>query len=544
MVQQKRTARIYLIVLLLAGLSNLFSRTGLPALDTLMTFANYMMYLGLLLFWVQSVIVRLVPSHARGCILGAGYLMLLYVLLRIFKYRCALSPLTQRYAVYGYWLPQTLAPTFFLMTCICIRRGRQHRPQPRERLLLMPAALLSLMVMSNDAHTLVYVPKTAIAQCSLQTGTYGLGPGIFLLYGWMCLTFLAGMILLFQETGRVSRRVVRLLSGEILLWFVLVMVNILFVDRYARFRLFNIPEVHTFGMLGAFEICIRNRLIPCNENYSGFFRRLQIPAVVTDRGFHILYRTQAAFPGPPEVLPGVLQAPVTVPPDQKLSGKAIQGGYAFWSEDERAIYRAQERLLEANELIGQENDLLRAETEQKEKDAWLQSQHRIYHEIAEKLYPCQKRITKMLEAAEPGTEGFGHQIALICVLNAYVKRKSNLLFLADEQDTLSIQELFLALQESAGYLTLSGLQTTAREPEPALLPAGQIIALYDTFQALAEQLLGHAPSLMVSWNTDALRMAAVTTLCPEVSHLPLPVTLRRSDGALYLSISPEGGEAV
>ena len=52
----------------------------------------------------------------------------------------------------------------------------------------------------------------------------------------------------------------------------------------------------------------------------------------------------------------------------RLHGKAVSAGNVFWAEDESGVRRAQERLLEANETIEQENDLIRAETEQKEKE--------------------------------------------------------------------------------------------------------------------------------------------------------------------------------
>ena len=191
----------------------------------------------------------------------------------------------------------------------------------------------------------------------------------------------------------------------------------------------------------------------------------------------------------------------------------------------------------------QENDLIRAETEQKEKDAYLQSRHRIYHEIAEELYPCQKRITQILNGAVPETDTFKEKIAVVSVLNAYVKRKTNLLLLASENETLSINELFLALQESAYYLTLAGLQTTARETEERQMPAGVVIALYDAFESTAEQLIGRAPSLMVSWNGDGLRLAAETESEPELSELPLLAEFRRNEDVLYIDIpARKGGE--
>ena len=268
-------------------------------------------------------------------------------------------------------------------------------------------------------------------------------------------------------------------------------------------------------MLGILEICIRFRLIPSNENYSGFFKNLQTPAIITDRNLKVV----AASDGMPfvnlETLGRALSEPVYLTPDLKLSGKEIRAGFAFWAEDESAVHRAQEKLLEANEMIEHENDLILAETKQKEQDAYLRSRHRIYHEIAAELYPCQQKITRLLDMAEPGSKDFKKKIALISVMNAYVKRKTNLLLLASENEALSITELFLALQESANYLTLAGLKTTAGEPSDDNLASSIIVALYDAFEAIAEQLLGKVPSLMVSLSNEGLCLTTVSDTLPD-----------------------------
>ena len=124
------------------------------------------------------------------------------------------------------------------------------------------------------------------------------------------------------------------------------------------------------------------------------------------------------------------------------------------------------------------------------------------------------------------------------------KKAVILLLLAAENPRLSVEELFLALQESANYLTLAGLQTTAGTPGKGLLPAGRIVALYDAFEQIAGQLLGKAPSLMVSWNGKGLRLAAETDCAPDAEGLPLPVEFRGSEDVLFMDIFPgEDGEA-
>ncbi len=534
MARQRRNTILFIGFLLLAGIANLFSRLPSVELSTLLTCINYLIYIGLLLYWIEAVRFRLLPSAARNYILSAAVLMLLYMLLRIFKYRFAVSVIAMRYAVYAYWIPQLMIPALFLMTCIRCGTLKKER---NESLLLIPAVALSLMVMTSDLHQLVYVPQIELARFSLATGTYSYNFGFYLLYAWMILTVLLGILILFLRAERLPKRAVLLLGCVLAAWIGLVLLEILVIEKHYNHRMFLIPEIYIFSLLGIFEICIQYRLIPYNENYAGFFQKLQIPTVITDNEYNSIFKSEQSLRADQNTLRSSLNMPIPLTPDLKLHGKKIHAGYAFWAEDESSVHRAQDKLQEANEMIEQENDLLREETLQKEKDAYLQSRHHIYHEIAEQLYPCQKRITQILNEAEPGQEDFRKKIALVSVLNAYVKRKSNLLLLAAEKDYLSLNELFLAIRESASYLTMAGLQTTAGEVEDRQLNAEGLLALYDGFESLAEQLIGKAPSLMVSSTKTGLRLAAETDCLPETKGISLPVNCRNVEGILYMELT-------
>ena len=540
-----RRTLIFVVFLLLAGVANVLSMTGNPMLDALMAGCNYLIFVGLLLYWFQSVRARLLPSRAKNRIITAALLMLLYQLLRVFKYRFATEAAATRYLIYLYFAPMTLIPTLFLMTCLRIRRGERQEGW-NEVLLLIPPCLLSLLALTNDFHGQVYMPRVSVSQFVVAAGTYAHGPVFYALYVWMILSFVAGLLLLLQEASLHYRGALLYLAIVSVLWFALITYRALVTEGKLLPHMYNNPEIHMFGMLGIFEVCIRSRMIPHNGNYSGFFRMLQTPALVTDGDLCPVYCSGKTLEAEPEQLRAALASPVYLAPDLKLSGKTVHGGFAFWVEDETEVHRAQDRLAEANELIESESSLIQAETEQREKDAWLQSRHRIYHEIAEILYPCQKRIEGLLGQMEPNTPVFRDQLAKVSVLNAYVKRKTNLLLMASEQDSLTTQTLFLALKESAGYLSLAGLHTDARQPEEEqVLPAATAIALYDAFEAVAEQLMGKASSLMVSWYGNALVLATVTEHIPDLSILPVTARSREEDGILYIDLHAEakrGGE--
>ena len=436
----------------------------------------------------------------------------------------------------------TMIPALFLMTCLCIRRG--NRPgRWDEALRLIPPGLLCLLALTNDLHGLVYAPKIDLWAFAVNAGTYRHGPVFYLIYGWMILSELAGLILLFRKAGRVSGAAVRQLLFVAALWFGMVTIFYLLIDGTELPRMYNTPEIHTFGMLAVFEVCIRHRLIPGNAAYPGFFQTLRTPALITDRAFRPVYRSDGALSADEARLRAALGSPVRLSPDLKLFGREIRGGCAFWTENETEVHRAQERLSEANEIIESENSLIQAETAQREKDTWLQSRHRIYHEIAQILYPVQRRIEGLLGQMEPGSPAFRDQLAFVSVLNAYVKRKTNLLLLAAEQDTLTTHDLYLALKESASYLTLAGLHTDARQPEDASLPADFVIALYDAFEAVAERLIGGASSLMISAHPGGMSLAADAARAPDMTDLPLPARVREEEGVLYMDLTAEkGGE--
>ena len=116
-----------------------------------------------LLFWLRSVQERLLRSRSKAWVVGAARMMLLYQLLRVFKYRFAVEPAVMRYAIYLYFVPMTLIPTLFLMTGLRIRRGNRAGRRD-EALLLIPPGLLSLLTVTNDLHGLVYMPKVIVSE--------------------------------------------------------------------------------------------------------------------------------------------------------------------------------------------------------------------------------------------------------------------------------------------------------------------------------------------------------------------------------------------
>ena len=81
--RENRNTWLFVGFLGLAGAANLLTRTGDPFFNSVMFTVNFTILMGLLLFWIQSVWERLLPTRARSYMLSAAMLMLFYLLLRV-----------------------------------------------------------------------------------------------------------------------------------------------------------------------------------------------------------------------------------------------------------------------------------------------------------------------------------------------------------------------------------------------------------------------------------------------------------------------------
>jgi len=558
MQNSKRSLLIFIGLLILEGLFHIIEHTihdisalGDPhyAIVTLFFCLEFVIFTVLIIFWMQSVYTRLLPSRARTYMIVVAIFMILYLILRVCKYRIAGADAELRLLWYAYYIPKTFIPALFLMICIYIQRGAK-KAKLDERVFIIPAVLLSGIVITNDLHHLVFVPEPGLENFIGKSGTYTNGIPFYLTYVWIILAITTGIILLIKTFGLKHKRNLIYLGGILALWLILDQLHTL--KKYIEFTPpYESPEIYIFTMLAIIEFAIGQRLIPYNENYAGFFESLPMTVIITDKKFAPVYQSARSLKLESTALAKALESPIYPIPDGKLSGKEIRGGYTFWIDDESNIRHANEELNEANELLEGENTLIEYENTQKEENAYLRLHHHIYHEIAEEMYSYQKRIESLLNKAVPGTNEFKDIVAEVSVLNAFVKRKTNMLLMASEHDTIHINELLLAVSESGRYLEFVGIKTSVDESGfNADYPSDIVISIYDTFQMIAEQLIGHATLLMISYVDDGLRLAADTDIRLNTENLPLPIDVDRQDDFLLISvkaaqkkqINPKGGE--
>lgn len=556
--KQNRATLVFIAGFVLAGVIHVFDRVLNSVLlgttaegsayaafgSTLLFTLNLAIYMLLLVWWLISVYTRLLPSRGRTYIVVAAVFMILFLLIRSFKYRLAdFGAYFEHYLWYAYYVPLAVIPASFLLTSLCVEPDRKGG-SVFEKIVIAVTVLLVAGVATNDLHKLMFRPILDAVQGG-SWGSYTTGPLWYCFYGFMIICVVLGIVLMVTADRRLHRGR-RMLLPIFMLFGMLVMMVLMdrIVTKYLIPMPWSFPDAAVFCMLGIFESCIRCRLIPNNENYAGFFKNIKLPAVITDTDLNAVYRTASPVNATAEQYAAAMETPRETADALLLYGRRLSSGCAFWISDESVMRRLNDELTDVAETLETENDLLRFENEQKEERARVDARNRVYAKAAAEVYDTQKKISALIEKAVPGTPEYPACLGRILSLNAYVKRKTNFVLLASERDTVSAEELFLALEESARFLTLRGTEARAERKTDRDFRNAEAMALYDGFEAVAEALPADASGLMITLTDDSLRILADCSELAGFEATNARISSVVEDGQLFVTVTAGEADAV
>ncbi|MBQ6380996.1 MAG: hypothetical protein IJJ41_05330 [Clostridia bacterium] len=529
---------IYLVGILAAGACHVFGKSGEPFLDTVLFCLNFTIYVVLILLWMISLTRRLLPSKPRSYMLFTGALMLLFLVLRSIVYRVVTydNPVLERYIWYSYYIPMSLgAVSFFLVGLSFGKRGQVK--SVTEVLMFIPALLFSIAFLTNDYHRLAFVSSTAYWVDIIREYRRGVFYYLFAVYA--AVLVLAGLFLLIRAMRKQNARGAAAPALFVFAVFIGVALGMMGISALLGKGIrspFNEPEMVIFSVIAVYECCIQTGLIPHNRNYPGFFGSMHYPAVITDTALTPVYHTRQAVDAQKQFLESAKAAPVQLDEDRTLIGKSIKGGYAFWVEDESELHRMNDRLRDANETLALENELIEKENELLREIAGVKMRNSIYAEIAEKMYPAQKRIEELLESTAPEAAGFRDTFAKISVINAYIKRASNLMLMQDTNGWIDLSELEAAIKESAVYLQYLGVEAKVESFEEGLIQKSTALSMYESFEIILEELTAKCTAVQVRYFSGCLRLKADCTENLTFSESALPVESVSENGTLHITV--------
>ena len=465
-------------------------------LDQFCTILRGSVYIGLFAAWGISTRKRIIQPQVRRYLTAISALMVFWVAVRTIRYSLDECAWLMRYLWYLYYLPMLFIPLLAVFVAVSLGKPENFHLPKWTNLLYIPTALLLLPVLTNDLHQLVFVfPEDAI----VWGNDYRYAFGFFLTSGWMILCAVTALVAMLIKCRVPHRRTVLMLP------FVPAMVALIYGVLY----IFRIPWLRSLAgdmtvvscllIVAILESCIQCGLIQANTHYMELFDASTVGAQITDPEYRVVLSSGAAQKADIETLRQTQLAPVMLEGGIRLSGAPIKNGHVIWAEDISPLIKVLADLEEAKENLQDNKDILEKEHAVKKREAHIAEQERLYHIIQRDTEKQILLMDEMIEQAENAgsDEERRHILKKMLVIGAYLKRRSNLVFLSDKDSVLDAKELELSIGESINNLETFGVTCGFISELTGTILAINVIAMYDFFEEIAERSLDRMSSILV-----------------------------------------------
>ena len=506
--------------------------------------------------WAATVERRITQREMRRYLLRASLCMVILFLLRMAKYDFfAGLPDVTRLLWYGYYAPIIAVAVLSFQAALCIGRSPDWKPSGRLGALWMVSLVLMLTVLTNDLHRQVFAfegPEETWSE------SYHYGIMFFVIYLWLFLLF--GMTLL-----AVARRC-RNAAGRKLLWVPLLplVLELVFsvwlqmragvVPSFLDHKVVQFQEVFCFMVIAFWESCIQIGLVPCNSDYETIFDLSSIRAEIADEEHRPVLRSAKPLNLTKEQMILAEKDAVMLDEDHRVQGHPIRGGAVYWVDNISGIRAIHAALRETGERLSEEGTLIRAESRISEQKARAEVENRLYDSMNEQVRPQLVRIGELLSDGNQTEESFKRNLRECMVLCAYIKRRSNLMLIADRSEEISSEELYLSIRESLEYLKLTGVMAIAEQSGSRMWRAKDLLLAYDFLEEILEEVLWHVNALVVTIrNEECPGLLLELNLGGEEALRDVPcsaairaagghVRLYREDGTDYAEVTFAGKE--
>ncbi len=545
---KKHRAFLYaaLAVIAAAVLRQIGFRSEDP-LDWICSFLRSVIYIGLFTAWGISVRGRIIQSQVRRYLTAVSALMVFWVTVRTIRYLFAEDPWALRHLWYLYYLPMLSIPLLAVFVALSLGKPENFHLPNRTNLLYIPAALLFLLVLTNDLHQLTFVFP---ADAAVWANDYRHGIGYYLALGWafVCaLTALATMVIKCRVPH--SRKVFLLPFVPVML---AVIYGVLDIFRLAWLKLIagDITVVYCLLITATLESCIQCGLIQSNTRYGELFRESTLAAQIVDRDYTVRYAAKNAPEIPADKMREAEAGPVALTEGIQVHNMPVDGGHVVWTEDISRLLRLRESLEDQQDELRERKALLKSEYDQEKEHRTIEEQNRLYDLLQTRTQSQLNQIDRLVrEYEKTGGAGEKHQIlAHIVVLGSFIKRRKDLVLSMDSAPVISEEKLTSALRESFRALRLLGVEgaflvRTGREYVP-----GELLArAYDFFEDVIEAGLDSLRALNAQVRpVDGSLRISILLDC-DADFTPLrgkypQVRIDAEDGEAMIVLPLEGGE--
>ena len=440
-------------------------------------------YIGLYIRWGVSVSKRIVQAQVRRNLVAVALLNVFWFVIRSMKYYFVSDSALSRQLWYWYYFPMLFIPLISVFVSMSLGKPENYRLPKWTSLLYIPTVLCLLLVVTNDFHQLVFAfPAGEV----WSDKNYDYAFGCFLVIGWEIICALTAFTIMVIKCRLSQRKKYLPLS----LLCICIVYALIYASGAEWMRIIggDITAVQCLMFTAILESCIQSGLIQTNTGYDSLFEAGTFKAQITDTDYNIRY-TSANSPKLSEnVMHSAENGAVSLDKNTVLKSNPIEGGHVLWLEDISDIAALLKELEENKETIAESNLLEQENYRTKLKINTLQEKNRLYDLLQDQTAHQIDLLDSLFAQynTETNYEKRRSLLAKIAVIGAYIKRRGNLMFIAEKSATTDTAELSLCLEESFANLELMGVECAIDIPGNNKIDTTEAIRVYDFFESVTE----------------------------------------------------------
>lgn len=533
---------VLLLVIFAFALHSAARRIDIAPISLFLNFIRTSIYVGLFSFWGVTAYRRVVQRSVRTYLVLVSVLMVLWIIIREFKFRFIINSNAERYLWYSYYLPLLLTPLLALFVSVLLGKSEEYRLPGRFMLMYIPTLALIALFITNDIHQLAF-SFPVDAEVWSEHGSYSYGIVFYIAALWGVFCSLAAMIIMIFKSR----------PGKLRGLFWLPLIPVALVVAYVFLYITKSSLISEQGdiavffgitFISFFEICIRLGLIPSNTRYFDLFKASEnLSLQITDSNYKIEYSSSAAERFTVSDLKNAEEEPLIKDDKIRIHNMPVGGGHAIWAEDVSELLKQTENLKNARAELADRNEIIKLEYEDIIQQKTVEEKNRLY-DLLQQVTQTQIDLVHSManEYTDLSDEAQKQRIiAKIVVIGSYIKRKKDFLLSAEESSELDAHRLEAAFEESfraLKLLNISGGYTV--HINDALLPTDKITLMYDFFEDVLEAVIDKAAYFnvaVVSTNLSirvSVMFDCITDFKPMLKKYPGMNTITEDDGMQIL----------
>lgn len=488
------TVGVACLIMVAYFMDKLDNMTSNAVLQAFVLAIRNVIHITLIISWCVSLHHRILNVQVRRNIIAAGLLMAFWLTAKAIKYEFIASRLFYmgRYIWYSYYIPMILIPLFGVFIIDHIGKPEEYRNPRWMNSLYIPAFAILIGIFTNDLHQLAFSFPQGIA---LFDSVYGYGPIYFVAMAWFVLLGIYFVVMLLKKSRVPGSKGMQklpavIMGGAVAFWT---------LYCFEIFRDCDLTVVDCLIIALLLESAVQSGLIPSNTSYHELFCASTVAAQIVNEAYEPCFRSASAAPLTEQEMKLACRKPVGIK-NTVLHAKPIKAGYVLWQDDVTQINTIMAHLQDTQQQLGRQNELLQAELKLKEQQAQVAEKGRLYRRIAEEITPQLAKMEALLSQANGDPLHANRPMAKICTIGSHVKRRSNLLLLGEEDQFVNSREMEYCIRESLDNLQLMAVYTMLEAQCEGELRLKHVIAVYDFYEGLVEELLDQITAMMIRFS--------------------------------------------